>query len=114
MEHSKIYLENQTVTVLLENNLTVEVVSQIRDELKKYFSSDVKKMIIDMEGCKMIDSHGIALLMAAANSMQSIDGKLVLRNQSAPVAEIFNTLQLSPKFFVENTPKGADHNSELS
>ncbi|MBF0546378.1 MAG: STAS domain-containing protein [Candidatus Riflebacteria bacterium] len=105
MVHSKIYMENQTVTVLLEKDLTLEVVGQIRDELKKYFSTDVKKMVIDMEGCKMIDSHGIALLMTASNSMKSIDGKLVLRNQSAPVAEIFNTLQLYPKFLIENTPQ---------
>ncbi|MBF0406105.1 MAG: STAS domain-containing protein [Candidatus Riflebacteria bacterium] len=92
--------ESNTLRVVLNYDLIADVVSCTRIELKKHLEQDVRKLVIDMRSCRSIDSHGVALLLAASNSMQSKKASIYLDNLSFELSEVFKVLGITEKFII--------------
>ncbi len=83
-------LENSAV-VLPEGDIVASTVPLLKEKLKEAIETGLSDLTVDMSGIRMIDSIGIAVLIATQNTLEGRSGKLKLANVDA---EIFSLMKL--------------------
>ena len=74
------------------------MVEDFKGKLLKIINQDIKELEIDMKNVKDIDSAGLGLLIAAKNSVDQSDGKLILTNVPENIESLFQILGLEEYF----------------
>jgi anti-sigma B factor antagonist len=82
-------VENQgeTCTVELVGELDMSCVEEAKDALRQAQETDAARIVIDLDGLRFIDSHGLALLVEASRRSDGT-GRLYFTRGSGHVAEM--------------------------
>jgi len=81
-----------------EGDITASSASLIRVELKNLISEGVRDLVIDMSNTRVIDSSGIGLLVSTHNSLQRLNGNLIIKNLSQDLLELLQAFRLDKHF----------------
>lgn len=83
--------ENDVCRILLSENFTAPVVPSLQQHLKQRVAEGSRTVIFDMSATRMLDSSGIGLLTATANSLSATGGCIKV---VAVTPEIFRLLKM--------------------
>ncbi|HNA89420.1 MAG TPA: STAS domain-containing protein [Anaerolineales bacterium] len=88
-----------------EGDITAAVVPMIRIELKNLIAEGVRDLVVDMSNTRVIDSSGIGLLVATHNSLQRLNGRLIIKNLSKDLMELLQAFRLDKHFNISGDPR---------
>ena len=83
-----------TVVVALERDLVASSAQELRRDIMPRIWEGTRRVEIDFRGVKMIDSIGMASLIAVYNLLRKTGGKLQLFNVSAKVFKLLHVMRL--------------------
>jgi len=92
--------DGQRAEVKPGRDIVASMADELRQTLKEVVSVGIKELVINLSGVTMIDSVGIGLLIAAHNSLNKEGGKLVIKNASKEIDELFKSMRLNQRFSV--------------
>ncbi len=101
--------EGQRRTVTLHGDLTATVVPPLQAALRAELDAGAAEVSFDLGATRMIDSTGIGLLIATANSVAPRRGKVRVRNASRDVVRLFQSMRLTSRLDVSGREEGATH-----
>lgn len=78
----------------LGGSLTIYEVREAYDGLKEVLAGGQREWRLDLAELEEMDSAGAQLLLALQRHLQGLDGKLDVRNPTAPVLEMLELLHL--------------------
>lgn len=81
-------------TILPESDIVASTVPAVREKLLEAVSSGAESVAVDLEGIKMVDSMGIALFIAANNSLTARNLKLILENVDPEIYSLMKLMRL--------------------
>ena len=93
------------VIVEIEGEVDLYHSPSLRQELAKQIEHGAKKMLIDFEKVKYIDSSGLATLIEGLQKMNKAKGKFILCGLNSSIYDIFEVARLDGVFTVKNTQK---------
>lgn len=80
--------EGSALTVLLEGRLDTNTAPQLENELKDCLDN-VTVLTIDMKSLDYLSSAGLRVLLATQKKMNSIKGKMIVKNVNEIIMEVF-------------------------
>ncbi|MDX9896623.1 MAG: STAS domain-containing protein [Geoalkalibacter sp.] len=80
--------------VTVRGKLTVTEIPVLQPALKQEISAGVREMIFDLTQMSSLDSSGIGLLIAANNSLATVQGTLRLVNVSPDILKLLQSMRL--------------------
>ena len=99
---------NGTSVVVLDGRIVLGEESQaLRQKLKSLIAEGNKKIILNMDNIKYIDSAGLGILVAAHVSAKLQGASLILSNLGTKFEEILQITKLVTVFEVFNTEAAA-------
>jgi anti-anti-sigma factor len=95
--------ENKANTKVIEpgKNLIASQADDFRKKLLKTIEEDIQELIIDFAKVEEVDSVGMALIIAAHNSLKNSGRVLRLKNVSEENYKLFNITRLDQQFEVK-------------
>jgi anti-anti-sigma factor len=81
-------------------DITASNVPDLRAVLKSLVAEGVRDLEIDLVQVQIVDSSGIGLLVAAHNSLNRLEGQLVVTHASINLLELFKSFRLDKHFSV--------------
>ncbi len=95
---SQVHQGNESVVVTPSH----DVISAYSQELRKIIFSVIKKgeknIVLDLSNVEAIDSTGLGVLISTQNTLQEIDGELVVINVTADILRLFKIMRLDRHF----------------
>ena len=89
-EETTYFLENDTLVVYLARELDHHNAEEIKENVDlSVISKGVKRVIFDFSKTVFMDSSGIGMIMGRQKIMESIDGKVFVRNMGKEIQRIF-------------------------
>ena len=89
-EETTYFLENDTLVVYLARELDHHNAEGIKENVDlSVISKGVKRVIFDFSKTVFMDSSGIGMIMGRQKIMESIDGKVFVRNMGKEIQRIF-------------------------
>ena len=85
-------------TVKVGKSLDASMVDALKEKLAKFVKEGIIDLILDMKGVETVDSMGLGLIIASQNSMSAVDGKLLLKNVSKNLSQLFKVMHLDMTF----------------
>jgi len=83
--------ENGSHKVVMPENFTAPLVPALQQQLKQLIDGGSRAIVFDMAATRMLDSSGIGLLTATANSLAASGGRIEI---IAVPPEIFRLLKM--------------------
>ena len=81
--------ENGSVTLVVIGELTVLTVGQLGTEVQTAIT-ETDCLILDFKDVEYVASAGLRLLLEAKNLLDNKNGKLIIRNSSEAVLQVFD------------------------
>ena len=97
---SEIVRKGNLVIISPGQDLVTSMADQFIQELKDEIKNSPSEIIIDLSGVEKIDSVGFGVIIAAHNSMQKINGRIVVANVDENLYKAFVTMRLDSHFSV--------------
>lgn len=91
---------DQQCSVKMTGDLTAVLVAGLQADLKEKLSKGVREVDFDLASTVMLDSSGIGLLIAAANSLSPHGGKVMVTNVSADIFRLLQSMRLTARLNV--------------
>jgi anti-anti-sigma factor len=91
--------------VKLTGDLTAVLVPDLQAALKKELGKGARELVFDLARTTMLDSSGIGLLIAAANSMASHEGEVRVTNACPDVFRLLQSMRLTSRLNVTGRPE---------
>lgn len=91
---------DQQGSVRLEGDLTAIVVPNLQGDLKEMLNKGTSELVFDLTKTAMLDSSGIGLLIAAANSLASKGGKVRVTHVGRDIFRLLQTMRLTARLNV--------------
>ncbi|NQU63970.1 MAG: STAS domain-containing protein [SAR324 cluster bacterium] len=95
---SKITKDGNKVIVKPGKDMVASVVKEMKGKMKKALEDGAVEMAVDLSGVEMMDSMGIAVLIAAHNSLKKNGGQLELINASTDISNLLTNMRLHKHF----------------
>lgn len=92
----------QQGSVTLQGDLTAIVVPDLQADLKKMLSKGARELEFDLAKTAMLDSSGMGLLIAAANSMAPSGGKIRVTNVGSEIFRLLQSMRLTARLNVSS------------
>ena len=73
------------------NNLGGERIAEVCSE---HIDAGTRKFIIDLEGCRIVNSIGISILIEVIEKLKELDGKVAFCSVSPTIAKTFRIMGL--------------------
>lgn len=86
--------EGDIARIVPEGDIVASSVPEVREKLKEAIDAGFNQITVELGGVKMIDSMGIALLIAARNSLEARNGRLKLLNVDAEIYSLMKLMRL--------------------
>lgn len=86
--------------VRLHGDLTAELVPALQAELRSRLEKGAKHVCFDLQAAVMLDSSGIGLLIAAANSLARAGGDLEVVHPSPDIYRMLQSMRLVGRLHV--------------
>jgi serine/threonine-protein kinase RsbW len=93
-------LKDQKGSVKLKGDLTAVLVPDLQAGLKEMLNVGVREVEFDLASTKMLDSSGMGLLIAAANSLATHSGKVYVTNVSPDIFRLLQSMRLTARLNV--------------
>lgn len=93
--------KNRALTIKSRFKVIGNQCKSLRKELRQAATADDKKIIIDLEGTKTIESSGIALLVALGNTLSEKKDRIELINLSDDLRKLFEVMRLDTHFIMD-------------
>ena len=94
--------EGKTVVMEVSGQVTVATSKQLEAEFKRLFTAGEEDIVVDLAKCDYIASSGLRVLVSAQKHTSSSQAKMVFRNLSAEVAEVFDVTGLKEILSIED------------
>jgi anti-sigma B factor antagonist len=86
--------KDQQGSVKLMGDLTALLVPELQAGLKEVLSKGARELVFDLADTSMLDSSGMGLLIAAANSLGRSGGKVRVTNVSPDILRLLQSMRL--------------------
>ena len=93
-------LDGHCGVVTVQGDLTALVVPEIGRELKDMIAQGVRELVFDLSFTSMLDSRGIGLLIAAANTVAPHAGIVRVTHVSAEIFRLLQSMRLVTRLHV--------------
>lgn len=97
---SEVIKENECATIRPSSDVVASMAGEFKTELKGLLEAGIRQLTIDLGAVEMVDSVGLGVFIATHNSLHKTDGTLTLRNVSADIVTLFQTMRLDRHFTV--------------
>lgn len=87
-------IDGTSAALTPEADIVASTVDLLREKLLEAVSSGAASVTVDMAAVKVVDSMGIAVLIAANNSLKAKNGRLCLANLDEEIASLFRLMRL--------------------
>lgn len=94
-------LDGHHGTVTLQGDLVALVVPELQRDLKDMVERGARELVIDLSNTFMLDSSGIGLLIAAANTLAQLTGNIHVTNVSAEIFQLLQNMRLVGRLNVD-------------
>jgi anti-sigma B factor antagonist len=91
---------DQQGSVRLTGDLTAILVPDLQAGLKEVLGKGVRELVFDLGSTTMLDSSGMGLLIAAANSLAHSGGKLRVTNVCPDIFRLLQSMRLTARLNV--------------
>jgi stage II sporulation protein AA (anti-sigma F factor antagonist) len=95
MDSYVIEQKDQQGSVKLTGDLTAVMVPDLQANLKDLPNKGASELVFDLESAAMLDSSGMGLLIAAANSLAPRGGKVCLTNVRPDIFRLLQSMRLT-------------------
>lgn len=92
--------KDQQGLVRLEGDLTAIVVPDLQTDLKGMLNKGASELVFDLSSTKLLDSSGMGLLIAAANSVAPKGGKVRVTNVDPDIFRLLQSMRLTTRLNV--------------
>jgi serine/threonine-protein kinase RsbW len=92
--------KDQQGSVKLTGDLTAVLVPDLQAGLKDLLNQGARELVFDLAAAKMLDSSGIGLLIASANSLDPCGGKVRVTNVSPDIFRLLQSMRLTTRLNV--------------
>jgi anti-anti-sigma factor len=86
--------------VLIGGELTAPVIPELQEALKNELRQGVEEIVFDLNCTEILDSSGICLLIAAANSLGAKNGKIQVLNVPQDIFQLLKNMRLAERLNV--------------
>jgi anti-anti-sigma factor len=93
-------LKDQKGSVELKGDLTAVLVPDLQAGLKEMLNMGAREVVFDLASTKMLDSSGMGLLIAAANSLAPNGGKVWVTNVCPDIFRLLKSMRLTARLNV--------------
>lgn len=87
-------IDGRCGVVKMQGDLTALVVPGIGHELKEMVAQGARELVFDLTNTSMLDSSGIGLLIAAANTVAPKAGSVKVNNASSEIFRLLQSMRL--------------------
>jgi anti-anti-sigma factor len=98
-----IELSDQKGSVKFTGDLTAVLIPELQTSLKDMLNKGVRELAFDLAGAKMLDSSGMGLLIAAANSLARCGGSLRVTNVCPDIYRLLQSMRLTGRLNVSGS-----------
>lgn len=91
-----------TSTLILEGDLTIYYVAQIKDEIFADYEKLADKVALDLEGVTEIDTAGVQLLLFAKKFFAGVHRSLFIAKSNESVESVLTVLDVNTQFSMES------------
>jgi anti-anti-sigma factor len=92
--------KNQQGSVMLTGDLTAVLVPELQAGLKEMLNKGARELVFDLTSTKMLDSSGMGLLIAAANSLAFSGGRIRVTNVCTDIFRLLQSMRLTARLNV--------------
>jgi len=92
--------KEQQGLVRLKGDLTAIVVPDLQADLKEMLSKGARELEFDLSSTAMLDSSGMGLLIAAANSLAPQGGAIRVTNVAPDIFRLLQSMRLTARLNV--------------
>jgi anti-sigma B factor antagonist len=92
--------KDQHVSVTLMGDFTAALVPDLQASLKEMLTNGARELLFDLASTNMLDSSGIGLLIAAANSLARHEGKVQVTNVRPDIFRMLQSMRLTGRLNV--------------
>ena len=92
-------------SVMLTGDLTAALVPELQAALKEMLSKGARELVFDLGNTAMLDSSGMGLLIAAANSLAPNGGKVQVTNVCPDIFRLLQSMRLTSRLNVSARAK---------
>jgi len=92
--------KNQQGSVKLQGDLTAIVVPDLQTDLQEMLSKGARELVFDLSSTAMLDSSGMGLLIAAANSVVPQGGNVRVTNVGPEIFRLLQSMRLTARLNV--------------
>jgi anti-anti-sigma factor len=92
--------KDQQGSVKMMGDLTAVLVPDLQAGLKEMLNKGARDLEFDLAGTTMLDSSGMGLLIAAANSLARAGGKVRVTNVSPEILRLLQSMRLAGRLNV--------------
>ena len=100
METFKVESHDQTTHIRLTGDLTAETVPELQLSLRERLAAGVSCIRFDFADAVMVDSSGIGLLIATANSVSRAGGHIEVTHVSLEIFQLLQCMRLVDRLHV--------------
>ena len=94
MDTFAIERENEQGSVKLTGDFTAVMIPGLQASLKEMLEKGTRDLAFDLARTQMLDSSGIALLIASANSMKARGGRIRVTNVCPDIFRLLQNMRL--------------------
>lgn len=88
----------ESVTFHPEEDIITSKCEKLKDDLLKSINDGAKKITIDLNDVKIVDSTGLSVLISAHNSLKKVGESLALTNVSDNILKLLAITRLDKHF----------------
>lgn len=101
----KIYREENTVYIKLENNISFLNMDELKADIYNFIDESDKVLVVNLSKVDFIDSAGIGLLISLLKYMKGHDGRMIVEYPTLGVQKLIEMTRLDELFEVKKTPE---------
>jgi anti-anti-sigma factor len=95
MEKFAIEQENEESSVKLAGDFTAVMIPSLQASLKEMLEKGTRDLAFDLASTQMLDSSGIGLLIAAANTLTARGGRISVTNVCPDIFRLLQNMRLT-------------------
>ena len=103
MEQLTITQEGTTATVIPAGDIVIATAMPLRTAMRDLIRQGSRQLVLDLSNTCMIDSAGLGLIMAAHNSLKSVQGELRVIQASTDLLGLFQAMRLHQHLNISGT-----------
>ena len=94
MDSVDIKQEDDITRILMPENFTAALIPPLQAKLKQLIGAGSRTIIFDLQATRMLDSSGIGLLTATANSLAPVGGRMEVVAVAPDIFRLLNMMRL--------------------